>query len=699
MIFRARAFAIAAGLVAASQSGAATVSDSIIDLLPGLKGGAVFDSQTYNPDALPKDIDVLELLDGAKRDFVSAVDTLEEELEQRADYGSILALAPQLRVYLPRDQRLLLLHALALSATGSLDDADRILDRVRPDAETDKTALPLLARGMMALRRGDGDRAAALVRSALEREPDNAYAHNLHGMISTRAGALPDALESFGAATRLAPETALFWRNLGVTSEAAGQLDVAYNALQNAVKLQPDDCASLIALAQVLAETGQPAKSEAVTNRCLSANPEDVRAASLLVRLQVDQDRLDDALATIARYGESLPDPAALTAEVTLLFNRPVDAITALDDKELSENAKLRLAIARAMSGDSEVALEEIRALRAHAPNTAGVKLAELALSVAVTGTLPQTAGEVSEGQEAWFAALASTTDGPDAAAEMANLAQDMLPGVRFTGLPASDWSALAAPETRGTMALSMLCLLMQYDQAAFEGFSSVAEQSHQGRYFGAIAAVRSGDPQAAMRLLEPTARSEPGYYSAQVLAGEIQLSQGDSAAALASYRNAIEVVEDGGALLKVGVLADLHGDVDVAENALRRFITLFPNSMIGYNQLSWVFVQREMRLEEAEALARKADSLQPGNASVLDNLGWISFLRSNETDALVLLRQANAVSEGRNPDILYHLAAVEAKAGSPTQSLALLDRFAEIAPQGHAAYVDAKVLRDALVH
>lgn len=695
------ALSAATSLALAGPCVAATVSDSITDMLPGLGGGALFDGPRFDESGLPGRTAVASLLDGARQDFDKAVDTLAEELERRADYASILNLAPELRVYLPRDRRLLALHALALSASGQAEEAEAALALIGPQDAADAGPLPRLAEAMTVYRRGETGQAAGLVRAALKRDPDHAYAHNLLGMILAAAGESAGALASFSEAARLAPETALFRRNLGVTQQGAGQLDAAAASLRAALDLAPEDCVSLVALARVEESRARPEESLALATRCLRANPEDARAAGYLVQLHVAGNRRDAALETIARYGGTLDDPQALTAEVQLQFNAPTDAIASLREEPLSADAAYRLALAEAMSGAGDAALQRLRELRARAPQTPGLDLAEVALSVAATGVLPANTPDSDDAgltrRIAWFRALAEAPANAEAAAEAARNARDLLPGVRFAGLPLDEWRALAAPGTRQTMALGMLWLLAGYDRAAADHFARAAPTSHQARYFGAIASWRMKEPGTALELLRPTLNSLPDYSPAHLLAGEIQLSEGHGAEALASYRRAITVEEDGGALLKVGVLADMLGQTAVAEDALRRFIAIFPESMIGYNQLAWVFVQREMRLEEARELAEKADSLQPGNASVLDNLGWISFLQGDTEGALEVLRRANAVSDQSNPDILYHLAEAEAKAGGRTEGLDLLDRFARIAPAGHPARDRADRLRDRL--
>jgi predicted Zn-dependent protease len=275
--------------------------------------------------------------------------------------------------------------------------------------------------------------------------------------------------------------------------------------------------------------------------------------------------------------------------------------------------------------------------------------------------------------------------------------ADGLLPGVRMAGVPAGNWTALADPAHRRTAVLGLMWLLRGNDLAARASFAAVPGPVHLIRYLDAIAAVRLGDRAGAVAALGPTAAAAPGFYSAQVLMGELEAGQGRLPEALAHYRNAVAVVEDGGALMRVALIGDALDEVAVAEDALRRFIALFPDSHIGHNQLAWLFIQRETRLDEALTLAREADRLQPGNASVLDNLGWISVLQGDAAGGLPALREANRISGGGNPDIVYHLAVAEAEAGTAEAAVALLRRYMDLGTEAHASRAAATALLDRL--
>ncbi|KNX40163.1 lipoprotein NlpI [Roseovarius tolerans] len=684
--------------LAATAPQAATFSE---DVLPGIGSGDLinqkFGAQGLDLMRSPRDL----MLQIAQQNFEKAIEILGRELAERADYASILELAPQIRQVMTENPHILWLHALALAANQETDQAAELLEL---DAAADRTGdspLPLLAQAMLALRTDGADAASDYVAQAIARAPDHAYAHNLAGIIASQQGNMDLARASFAEAVRLAPESKIFWRNLGLADFAGDRIETAADWLQKALDLDGSDCVSLIALAQVYEAWQRLGEAEDLLRRCLASDRPDTRAAVQLIRLQVAGNRFEAALETATGHAAALVDPAAVVAEIHLLRNRPDLALAALD--AAAGPSRIQRAFAQAMTGDPAAALAQIQGMSASGSVGPAQALAEAALAAAQGSPVGAASREVlaadsqSRARLAWFDALSrSRAEGAGAAAETARAAADMMPGVRFEGVPEDDWAALSDGENRVRAALGMLWFLRGYDLASRDVFARLLADAdiQQARYFTALADVRLGNLASARTRLAEAVFAAPSYYSAQNLLGEVALNLGYHTEALEAYRKAVAVVEDGGALMKVGLLADFLDEPAIAEDALRRFIALHPKSFIGYNQLAWVMVQRETRLDEALQLAEKADSLKPGNASILDNIGWIHHLRGDDRKALPLLREANKRSGNMNPDILYHLAVVEAKSGSVVESLALLDRFVDVAPASHVAAARAKELR-----
>jgi Flp pilus assembly protein TadD len=92
-------------------------------------------------------------------------------------------------------------------------------------------------------------------------------------------------------------------------------------------------------------------------------------------------------------------------------------------------------------------------------------------------------------------------------------------------------------------------------------------------------------------------------------------------------------------------------------EKMLRRAIELKPDNANAYNALGYSLADRNLRLDEARTLIRKALDLRPGDPFITDSLGWLEFRSGRIQEALALLRQAYQARP--DPEIAAHLGEV----------------------------------------
>jgi tetratricopeptide (TPR) repeat protein len=131
------------------------------------------------------------------------------------------------------------------------------------------------------------------------------------------------------------------------------------------------------------------------------------------------------------------------------------------------------------------------------------------------------------------------------------------------------------------------------------------------------------------------------------------------------------------------------------AEKVYQRFIENHSTSFLGYNQLAWLYAKQAIKLHEALELANKADELRPENASVNDTLGWIYFHKQVYTQAYDYLQKANNISKSNNPDILFHLAAVEFRQGHVKNAKAHLEQAIQLSDSFESINEAKKLLTD----
>lgn len=86
--------------------------------------------------------------------------------------------------------------------------------------------------------------------------------------------------------------------------------------------------------------------------------------------------------------------------------------------------------------------------------------------------------------------------------------------------------------------------------------------------------------------------------------------------------------------------------------------IKLKPDSAEALNNLAYLYTEQNRKIPEALAMAKKANNLEPNNASYLDTLGW-AYYRSGDLDkALTYLLKADSVVPAQG-EILLHIGRV----------------------------------------
>lgn len=170
---------------------------------------------------------------------------------------------------------------------------------------------------------------------------------------------------------------------------------------------------------------------------------------------------------------------------------------------------------------------------------------------------------------------------------------------------------------------------------------------------------ARQGRLQEARELLRAAPEHSEGDARAKLLA-EAQLlrEQKQWLEAHTVLQQAIERFSgDVDLLYEQAMVAEKLDRMDEMESLLREVIRIKPDHHHAYNALGYSLADRNVRLEEARDLIKKALSLSPGEPFITDSLGWVEFRMGNRDDALRLLREAYHARP--DPEIGAHLGEV----------------------------------------
>ena len=179
-------------------------------------------------------------------------------------------------------------------------------------------------------RAGDLGKAEDMYIDLLKKEPSNADAHHLLGLIALQVGKNPAAQELIKAAVELDDSQALYHANLGAAYYAEQQFEPAEKEYQRACELDPEYDEAYLNLGIILKHQGRIEEAVEPLDRAVTLRPTDAKAFSILAECLA---RLEDheQAESIARAAANLNprDKEALVALVNAfaLLNMPREAI------------------------------------------------------------------------------------------------------------------------------------------------------------------------------------------------------------------------------------------------------------------------------------------------------------------------------------------------------------------------------------
>jgi tetratricopeptide (TPR) repeat protein len=152
--------------------------------------------------------------------------------------------------------------------------------------------------------------------------------------------------------------------------------------------------------------------------------------------------------------------------------------------------------------------------------------------------------------------------------------------------------------------------------------------------------------------------------------------------AALQEAKATQEEVIDAGFYFNYGAAAEQAGLIDKSATLLKKAIELDPSKAASaYNYLGYMWVDRNMHLEEAGAMIKKALELDPDNGAYIDSLGWYYFRKADYGRALTELLRAAELITPEDPVIYEHIGDTYSQLGNVAQALVYWQKALNIDP------------------
>lgn len=468
---------------------------------------------------------------------------------------------------------------------------------------------------------------------------------------------------------------------------------------------------------------GDAESAERAARRWHQLDPENFSAQRYLMRLLLDQGRVQEALPYLehirAGFIESdSPQPDLNVLSILLEGQDMLSAARAMEavagGTPMLADTAYALSTLHMAAGQLDRALDFARLAREGDPQWTAATMLMARIMLA--------RGDIDAGLEVAAAAMSHSEDPGERLAYGALLAgagrydearQALMPLLEeYPALPAVlrtlgfvEFQARQWDEAQQYFS-RLLSTGQDYEEANFYLASIALEQGHSeealirfrevnpGDYFVLAqlgirdAFLQQGFTDSAILHLQDVGRWRP-EYSVPMITAEAELladlSRFDDA--LAVYDRGLEK-HPGELDLRLGraFVMDQSGDLKGSIKALRKIVRELPDNAMALNALGYTLADRTSSYREAYKLISKAHELEPSSPAILDSMGWVEFRRGNLEKALKYLERAQRLA--RDPEIAAHMGEVLWSMGRQEQARQVWDEALERDP-------DDRVLRE----
>ena len=153
--------------------------------------------------------------------------------------------------------------------------------------------------------------------------------------------------------------------------------------------------------------------------------------------------------------------------------------------------------------------------------------------------------------------------------------------------------------------------------------------------------------------------------------------------AAEKEFSNGRKEALDASFYLTYGAAAERAGMLEQAARLLKKSIALDPeNAAEASNYIGFMWVDRNINLEEAGTFIRKALGLRPNHPAYLDSLGWWYYRKGDLQAAVRELKKAlGKIRREEAPEVYDHLGEIQQQLGNTTEAINAWEAALELDP------------------
>jgi tetratricopeptide (TPR) repeat protein len=526
---------------------------------------------------------------------------------------------------------------------GELGAAQATLERVHAlDPVHEGNAEEL---GRLYLRTGQAQRAVDFSRSIERRDP--LQAHLLAAQALLLKGDLDGAERSLASALRVNSKSNLAYRLRGDLNVLRRRPEQALRDYEQAISLNREDWQTHYAMGRLLYQRGEREKAARAISTAVGLNRGFPLASYDLAHLYVRAGEPEKAVGVLrdfavagARAGN--PQIRAALRETPQQPSQPKDDRRPQRGVEADRLARLELArIYQAMNMPVE-AERTYRQLQIADPKDMAARM-ELIQTALARGEFKKV---LSEGEQALQAV------------------QEKAPVYIIMALA---WMGLGEREKAREA----------FEQALREDPKSPIPVMNLSSFY-----QTTGEPEKAIAFLRQQLKTHPAKQEIRTHLANLYLVLRRHDEAIREYEEAIK--QDPNLELpyaRLGLIFHQLGKADKAVEYYERALALNPNDPVINNNLAFHLASQRQQMDRALVLARRAANAAPGDAGILDTLGWVYFQTGAYDQAVEVYKEILKLK--RVPIlVLYHLGLAYHRMGRKAEAISALKEFLKVGRQ-----------------
>lgn len=549
---------------------------------------------------------------------------------------------------------------------SALSQFRKILDNV-PDSRQAR-----LMTGTILLAQKRVDDAITEIQKVLQKDDRDALAHNLLGNAYMAKGMFEEGMREFTKATKIDPKIVDAYLKRGYFYFSRGKNAEGETELASAVQAAPDVLNSRLLLASYHLKTGKADKALSVLKSGLTGKKSDAFLYNSIAAVYFSQNKQNEGLKSIQKAKEVDPVFPASYQNLATYF---------------------------VVTGKYEKAIEEYTALLRNTPQNLGAMLALAGLY------------EIKGNDNEALVYYQKATETKQPTAFMAMASHHLKKRETSKALKVLDEALKVDPRNVAVLEMKGRLLVSEkkYKEAikVFEEVEKVNPEA--GVALKIVAYVTMKETAKAVEQARKIIEKYPSSARGYMILGSIYESQKDYARAISEVKNGIRVdvtnaqamvylgnlyvasrdytqamtaYEDAyrkkpgfvPALFAQGALLDRTGKKKEAIAKYRTILEKSDSYVPALNNLAFLCALGYGSKEEALRLAISAFKREPGNAGVMDTLGFALLKNNRLEDAKKVLEKAvNLLPD--NPTVTYHLALVYKESGDKANALKMLQK------------------------